>query len=505
MDIFERLKRFVRTAIRLESRILMRLKEGDKYDVGKIWDESILADLKKLDKLLVVLLRILNKEGNLYDNLSNDEILRHLHKLVSERDSLLRRSQAAQIKEIDRVGVQEWFQEYSEEIRHLNELLYKIVGHSVEVSLANGQKMSLILRKVLDPAYFAHLQIMTREDEKPMKERMPSNSRATKSLWIGNIPSNELVWLTVGEVENRIAVLLLTHPLFNEMPSAVVQQTKQTHVGDMISESNIRVGIPIQNLINNFEESGFYFVRVPSGKLSVLIDATVPASENTNGRYQNIELSAEVWGATGIKSFVMPGDKKKVGFRPVTSISTHGIAIPVDKLIELHLKNAPIKSYYMGQDQSAESAGHLLGHTLPSHYLTKVSEVKQYVAKCIIYHFLHFRNNPKYSKLVEALETKTMQEPLGNMREKKETLFDWLVSLGILLEISNDGYFPYEPVVCFSTHIAKDEWLSEEFIKIISQRSRLSQRIKEKIIGFPVDFTIQEIVMLINSLKQYYG
>ena len=474
--------------MRLESRILMRLKEGDTYDVGKIWDESALSDLKKLDKLLAILLGILNKEGNLSDDLSNEEILRHLHRLVSERDSLLQRSQATQIKEIAKVGPREWFEQYNEEIRHLNELLQKILGHAVKITLAKGKELNLVLRKVWNLADFAHLRIISIEDEKPMKERMPSNSRATESRWTRSTPSNELIWLTIGEVENRIEVVLHTHPLFNEIPSGIVQQTKQSSVGEIISESNIRIGVPMQRMINNFEESGFHFIRDSSGKLSVLIDATIPASENTNGRYQNIELGAEVWRATGIRSFVMPGDKKKVGFQPVTNISTSGIAIPVDKLIELHLKKAHIRSYYIGQDQSAESAGHLLGY-----FSTKeVTPIKQHVAKCVMLHFHHFRNNPDYSTAIEALET-------GTLLEKKEKLFDWIGFLEVPIGISNRGYFPYEPTISFSANISKDEWLSEEFIKKIAQRS------KEMRNGFPIDFTIQEILMLINSLREYYG
>lgn len=179
MDPFKYLKQLRRAMISVEVRILEDLKEGDKYDVGKIWDEKSLADLQKLDNLLLVLLSILKGEGVQIHNLPKEEILKHLHKLIENKKSLLQRSEVLQIKEIERLGAEEWFKEFEEEIKHLNSILGKIfrpvqektstalvrAGTDGRVSVPNGQEWDLKIKNMIDLREFPHLQIIKREDE----------------------------------------------------------------------------------------------------------------------------------------------------------------------------------------------------------------------------------------------------------------------------------------------------------------------------------------------------
>jgi hypothetical protein len=135
MDVRRWLAKLRERTTTLEVQILTKLKDGAGYDVGKIWGEEVLVDLQKLDKLFLMLLSILNKEGLLLRDTSNQEILRHIHQLVGERHPLLQRARQAQIDEIESEGAGEWFDEFTDEISHINRSLAEILRTSARTTV----------------------------------------------------------------------------------------------------------------------------------------------------------------------------------------------------------------------------------------------------------------------------------------------------------------------------------------------------------------------------------
>ena len=125
MGIKDFLKQLLGKEVSLERKILNDLKSKSGYDLGKIWEDQTLKDLKKLDSLLLLLIQILKKEGVPITKISKQELLRHLYDLVNDKNSLLRRSSDTQIEEIQRLGPEKWFEEFNFQINHLKKSLLK--------------------------------------------------------------------------------------------------------------------------------------------------------------------------------------------------------------------------------------------------------------------------------------------------------------------------------------------------------------------------------------------
>ncbi|MBI2656491.1 hypothetical protein HYX03_02025 [Candidatus Woesearchaeota archaeon] len=127
MKLFDFLKRFLKAERSIEEKVLENLKQGKSYDVGKIWEEKSLANLEKLDKLLLILLAILRREGIPIGKITREELMIHLFNLVGSKNSLLQRSRTLQLKEIEILDPEKWFFEFEQEIEHLNQSLRKIL------------------------------------------------------------------------------------------------------------------------------------------------------------------------------------------------------------------------------------------------------------------------------------------------------------------------------------------------------------------------------------------
>ena len=59
MGFFDFIRKWLRREQTTEHQILQDLKSKSKYDLGKLWENKTLEDLKKLDELLLTLLKIL--------------------------------------------------------------------------------------------------------------------------------------------------------------------------------------------------------------------------------------------------------------------------------------------------------------------------------------------------------------------------------------------------------------------------------------------------------------
>ena len=127
VDISKFVKKLIGKIYWSESQILKDLKEGDQYDLGKIWKDDSIADIQKLDELLLILLAILRKEKVPLNRLTVDEILRHLRRLTENEESLMQRGAQAQVKAISRLGPKIWTVNFRNEMAHLNAELSEII------------------------------------------------------------------------------------------------------------------------------------------------------------------------------------------------------------------------------------------------------------------------------------------------------------------------------------------------------------------------------------------
>ena len=127
MAFLDFIKRFYSIEKSIEEKILNGIKEDRSYDLGKIWEDGNLKNLKKLDNLLIILLKIMKQEKILIDRITNYDLLKSLYTLVGDKNSLLKRAKKAQIKEIEELGPENWFNEFKGQIGLLNTSLEKII------------------------------------------------------------------------------------------------------------------------------------------------------------------------------------------------------------------------------------------------------------------------------------------------------------------------------------------------------------------------------------------
>src|SRR4030042_6679392 len=128
---------------------------------------------------------------------------------------------------------------------------------------------------------FPKRESMREEDEKPNTEKMPSTSRMDK------ISSNEIIWLTRKAVEERLDVLLHTNPIFSEKGRNAVALTREMEtpykgeVGTI--QYNMKRPNDPGNMIEIFQQMGYKIVDDGEGNIGMVVDATIPAKNNTNG------------------------------------------------------------------------------------------------------------------------------------------------------------------------------------------------------------------------------
>ncbi len=169
-DIIGSIKKLIKRIYYSESQILKDLKEGDRYDLGKIWQEDSIADIRKLDLLLLILLDVLRKEKVPLNRLTVDEILRHLHSLTENEESLMQRGARVQVKAIERLGPMRWTSNFRNEMAHLNAELSRIVS---EIDHRQGSQLLRVINllKQNENIYNTILKILS--ERNPDRFRTP--------------------------------------------------------------------------------------------------------------------------------------------------------------------------------------------------------------------------------------------------------------------------------------------------------------------------------------------
>lgn len=120
----------------LKHRILLLLDEDKKFlhkiysrwidDHAYLWDE--IADLGRLRDLLVVLIKLFYEEHKSLQDLSQVEYAEFkdaVRQLISNRDAFLQKARAAQIAEIEHIGLEQWYELFKKDIKKINEIIEK--------------------------------------------------------------------------------------------------------------------------------------------------------------------------------------------------------------------------------------------------------------------------------------------------------------------------------------------------------------------------------------------
>jgi len=282
---------------------------------------------------------------------------------------------------------------------------------------------------------FPNLEIIGAEQEVPRADRIPSLSSNY----------DEPVWLTDKAVQDRLQVLMCSRPEFNIRPSIVAGEfhgTSDTGLGAKEhKEVNIRKGVPNQETVNVFQAMGYSFVLDKQGKVVMLVDATIPRKDNTDGRFKKIHLATrnDTTSQTVIDgSAMVSSDMEKIGVRPADAHSRYALAIPVDKLLELHKEMAPVEVMYMGRSGPNPMMN-------PYRDLS-INDRQALFAVC--------------DSLVALMKSDAAlnQELLGIFKlqegDQRKKLFEIFNRLGIKAHLFGDGTLPYEPTYTFAHKIA---------------------------------------------------
>ena len=123
---------------RLKARILRFLPEEKKFlhqiyskfidDHAYLWSEVENLDLEKLRYVLSVIIKLFYEEHKHLSDISQidqQEFNRAVRELIANPDALMQKAQKAQIKAIDRLGVERWFNAFRKDIEKINEVLEK--------------------------------------------------------------------------------------------------------------------------------------------------------------------------------------------------------------------------------------------------------------------------------------------------------------------------------------------------------------------------------------------
>lgn len=275
------------------------------------------------------------------------------------------------------------------------------------------------------PEFFPNLEEEIKEgDREPRRGFIPSAGR------MEDIPEDEDIHLTYDSVLERIKVLMHTHPAFHTHDSIIIRKYGTLHGEPSVSsEENIGRGISEEEVIKNFQEAGFCFVQ-KEGKPVMLVEAMIPAKDNTSGRFRIAELSSiEGRGQGGIRveaygERLLPADLKKVGFRQVSKESHFYISIPIEEIFKINKESRPIDEFHLHSEQSRD-LGKLKNDMGPRLFLS----LENYLSN---------------------LKSKT------NITDKK-SFYDFLSQkLGLEAGIADAGYLPYEPTFDFSKKKLKE-------------------------------------------------
>ena len=136
---------------RLKARILRFLPEEKKFlheiyeqfidDHANLWREAENLDLARLRYILFVIVKLFYEEHKHLNDISQidqQEFNRAVRELISNRDAFLQKAQKAQIKAIDRLGVERWFNAFKKDIEKINEVIEKYEKKVLETHKINN-------------------------------------------------------------------------------------------------------------------------------------------------------------------------------------------------------------------------------------------------------------------------------------------------------------------------------------------------------------------------------
>ncbi len=146
---------------RLKARILRFLPEERKFlnqiysklidDHSYLWSEVEDKDLAKLRYILMVIIKLFYEEHkHLHDvsQIDQQEFNRAVKELISNPDALMQKAKSAQIKAIDRLGLERWFNAFRKDIEKINQIIQKY-----------EQAQTIQSREIEPMVFVSHIQI----------------------------------------------------------------------------------------------------------------------------------------------------------------------------------------------------------------------------------------------------------------------------------------------------------------------------------------------------------
>ncbi len=133
----ERLKAQIKSFIDEEEKLLKEEKEllhkiYSRFieDHAYLWEEF--EDLEKLRHILLVIIKLFYEEHRRAHDVTKvdyEEFKKDVRELVADQDALLQRARNKQIKEIEFLGLERWFEAFKKDIERINEVIEKNEGN----------------------------------------------------------------------------------------------------------------------------------------------------------------------------------------------------------------------------------------------------------------------------------------------------------------------------------------------------------------------------------------
>ncbi len=328
----------------------------------------------------------------------------------------------------------------------MNEQANKILAKPYETTETS---ILMTAQEIKDIAPLA--EVIYPEGERIDVKKIPSTARMVE---LKN--KEELIWLTGEAIEYRLEVLFHTDPKFNRRPSESaaafreapaisrernLETNNQSSAGDQGSEldpertlslqANPRTGVSVEKMSEELQKMGFHLVKGPNDEPAILVDATIPAKDNTAGRFTRAENTIVTTGPGTVqeRTAIISQDPDRAGFRPATEHSQAVIAIPWTKVVELHQQPGAVE---YGYSELLEA---------PDRYDGSDVHPGDRTTAHALYRWFKDRLQDEASKaqLQQIIE-------IPDKVEQKVALMELLANKGLVAQLSNSGYFPYEPV-----------------------------------------------------------
>ncbi|MBI2655733.1 hypothetical protein HYX06_04915 [Candidatus Woesearchaeota archaeon] len=128
IDFMDRLKARIWRFLPEEKKFLHKIYSKFIDDHANLWLEVENLDLARLRYILFVIIKIFYEEHkHLHDvsQIDQQEFNRRVRELIANPDALMQQARAAQIKEIEDMGLERWFNAFRKDIEKINEIIQK--------------------------------------------------------------------------------------------------------------------------------------------------------------------------------------------------------------------------------------------------------------------------------------------------------------------------------------------------------------------------------------------